>query len=126
MELNILVSADKIETLDAIFNKIRKYRPDFTERMFLEQIIEEWLEPYQRKKEPVLSKDQIILKSNLKKALELSNKTIMDVAREIGIHRSYLHELIKGKFIPSVVIALLLSKSLNYPIEDLFYLEPIS
>lgn len=43
------------------------------------------------------------------------------LAREIGVTRQTIHSIEKGKFVPSVVLALKLSEYFGKPVEELFY-----
>jgi len=120
--------SDMIETLEAIFQKVRAQNPKVTESLFLESIIREWLEPYRRDKDRVtLPRSKVRLKNNLRHAIKLSGKSQAAIAKEIGVNRPYLSQIINGKYEPSVTIALLLAEALGYPLEkfkDLFFLEP--
>jgi len=115
------------EIMQAVFKKAKKSNPDLTESKFFQGIFEEWLEPYSREVS-ALSKSNIVMKNNLKDAIELSGKSQAKIAKEIGINRPHLNNVINGKAEPSIKTVLLLLNSLNYPpekINDLFYLEPV-
>lgn len=88
----------------------------------------EWLEPYKRSPDaPLATREKLVLKNNLKKAVELSGKSQNRIAKEIGINRVYLSQIISGKYEPTITVVLLLARATEYPVEkikDLFYLEP--
>lgn len=44
------------------------------------------------------------------------------LALEVGVTRQTIHSIEKGKFVPSVVLALRLAKYFNKPVEEIFYL----
>ena len=43
------------------------------------------------------------------------------LAGEIGVTRQTIHSIEKGKFVPSVMLALKLAKYFDKPVEELFY-----
>jgi putative transcriptional regulator len=45
------------------------------------------------------------------------------LANEVGVTRQTIHSIEKGKFVPSTLLALKLSKFFDCAVEDLFYLE---
>ena len=51
-----------------------------------------------------------------------ATKTRGQVAREAGIRREYLQQLLAGNHIPSVEVALRIARALNRPVEDLYEL----
>lgn len=119
---------DVDETLQEIFKRAKKLNPSMTKQLFLTGIITMWLDPYIQTNKRVLPKDKVVLKNDLKAAIELSGKTQAQVAREIGLNRSYLGQVVRGNYDPSVTLALLILQSINYPTEkfkDVFSLEPI-
>lgn len=117
-----------IETLDAILQKVKLQNPELTESLFIEQIFWEWLEPFKREPNRIsMPRKKVVVKNNLRQAIKLSSKSQSQIAREIGVHRAYINQIITGKYEPSISIAFLLTEALNYPsekIKDLFYLEP--
>lgn len=116
------------ETLEEIFKRAKKLNPAMNKPQFLKWIITMWLDPYLQEGTSTAQKDQVQLKNNLKEAITLSGKTQAQVAREIGISRAYLSEIIRGVNTPSVLTALLILRATNYPMEklnDIFSLEPI-
>ncbi|HUW64817.1 MAG TPA: helix-turn-helix transcriptional regulator [Spirochaetia bacterium] len=125
----IKLPPDMVDTLDAIFQKAKEHNPGLTESLFLESIIREWLEPYRwGRNHVVLSRDRVRLRNNLRQAIRLSGKSQALIAREIGVNRPYLSQVVSGKYEPSVTLALLLTEALGYPREkfkDLFFLEPV-
>ena len=44
------------------------------------------------------------------------------LALEIGVTRQTIHSIEKGKFVPSVVLALKLAKYFNKQVEEIFFL----
>lgn len=118
---------DAIETLEKLYRAAANINPVLTREVFMESIIKEWLDLYRRTSD-VLPKDKVNLKNNLKQAIELSGKSQAQVAREIGVNRSYLGQVVRGNYEPSVTLALLILQSINYPAEklkDVFLLEPV-
>jgi putative transcriptional regulator len=49
--------------------------------------------------------------------------TQQDLADKVGCSRQTIHSIESGKFVPSVELALKISKVLNCKVEDLFQLE---
>ncbi|ACV64431.1 transcriptional regulator, XRE family [Desulfofarcimen acetoxidans DSM 771] len=123
------LSNDVRDSLEIIYQKANKICPALTREVFLNGVLKEWLNPYLRQdNKPVLQKDKVILRNNLKQALTLSGKTQSKIAQEIGVNRSYIGQIFRGCYDPSVKLALILLQSLNYPPEkftDLFFLEPV-
>jgi len=124
----VKLPAEMIETLQAIYKKAKKHNPNLNESTFFEEIIGEWLEPYKRDRIlPVMRKGEIKLRNNLKYAIKLCGKSQAQIAREVGINRSYLSQILNGQYEPSTSLALLLTQAVGYPPEkfnDLFFLEP--
>lgn len=126
--IKIDLPGDVDETLEEIFKRAKKLNPAINKQQFLKWIITMWLDPYLQDQAEIAPKDQVQLKNNLKEAITLSGKTQAQVAREIGISRAYLSEIIRGVYTPSVLTALLILRATNYPpekITDIFSLEPI-
>jgi putative transcriptional regulator len=46
-----------------------------------------------------------------------------DLAKAVGVSRQTIISIEKGKYTPSVALALKLAKFLNVRVEDIFYLE---
>jgi putative transcriptional regulator len=63
------------------------------------------------------------MKNCLKVERAIRNITQEDLAREIGVTRQAINSIELGKFVPSTVLALKLSKYFNKPVNDLFILE---
>ena len=126
---NLDLPQDINKVLVVIFNKAKKINPALSEKLFFEGIAREWLEPYSIESSgSVLPKGKVLLRNNLKQAITLSGKSQAQVAKEVGISRAYLTQLIKGVYDPSVLLAILLMQVINYPMEkfkDLFFLEPV-
>jgi len=122
MEINL--PEDINETINAVYEKIKRRNPEFNKDMFFKQIILDWLNPYKRDNDTKpLSRKKVMLNNNLILILKYLNKSVSQLAREIGVHRSYLSGVINGKNEPSVTLALLISQDLNIPVKELFYLE---
>lgn len=126
---NVQLPLDLVETLDAIYKKARKQNPSLNESIFIERIMREWLEPFKRESgQSPLPKNKVVLKNNLKAAIKFAGKKQTEVAQEIGINRTYLSQIISGKYEPSITFAFLLAEAVKYPpekVKDLFYLEPV-
>ncbi len=56
--------------------------------------------------------------------VEHGNITQQALANAIGVTRLTIHNVEKGKFIPSTVLALKLALFFEIPVEELFYLLP--
>jgi len=127
---SIALPHELTEIFDAVYKKLKTYDKELSESMLLEYIINQWLEPYERKESgEEMHRGKARLKNNLKQAIKLSGKTRIQLAREIGVNRVYLGQVVNGKCDPSITLALLLAKALNYPpgkIDELFYIEPVS
>ena len=65
-----------------------------------------------------------MLKNDLKIAIIRAGKTNVQVARECGITAQYVSEIITGRRIPSLPLALKICKAINKTIEEVFWLEP--
>jgi putative transcriptional regulator len=72
------------------------------------------------------SGDQFILENNLRKlrffADELSQE---ELANRVGVSRQTIHAIEKGKFNPSVKLALRLARFFQKPLEEVFYLTEV-
>lgn len=100
-----------------MFNSV-KLNPNLTRHAFLVGIIKSWLDLYRnREHKEILSKNDVVLKNNLKHAIAISGKTQAQISRETGISRPHLSQIIAGRYDFSVKMALLLAESLNYPPE---------
>jgi len=118
-----------IETLDSIYKKVKLMDTGLDESTFIERIFDDWLEPYKReRKHTATLKNKVILRNKLKDAVKICGKTQTQIAKEMGINRAYLGQMINGKYEPSIFMVLLLIETIGYPLEkirDLFYLEII-
>ncbi len=69
------------------------------------------------------SSDQYILLNNIRKlrffAAELTQE---DLANRVGVSRQTIYAIEKGKFNPSVKLALRIAKFFQKPLEEVFYL----
>jgi len=63
------------------------------------------------------------MKNSLKVERAIKNITQEELAREIGVTRQAINSIELGKFVPSTVLALRLSKYFGKPVNDLFSLE---
>ncbi|MHC1732238.1 MAG: helix-turn-helix transcriptional regulator [Bacteroidales bacterium] len=63
------------------------------------------------------------MKNSLKVERAIRNITQEELAREIGVTRQAINSIELGKFVPSTVLALRLSKYFGKPVNDLFSLE---
>jgi putative transcriptional regulator len=63
------------------------------------------------------------MKNRLKVERAIKNITQEELAREIGVTRQAINSIELGKFVPSTVLALRLSKYFDKPVNDLFSLE---
>lgn len=123
----IKLPADMIDTIEQLYVAAKGKNPQINESIFFENIISQWLEQFEKYTE-ILPRNKVVLKNNLKQAFKLSEKSQKQIAEEIGVSRTYLSQIANGKYEPSITLALLLLRSLNYPpgrISKLFYLEPM-
>lgn len=51
------------------------------------------------------------------------NLTQADLAEKIGVSRQSINAIEKGKYVPSTLLALKMSKLFKMPVEELFFLE---
>ncbi|MGM0366890.1 MAG: helix-turn-helix transcriptional regulator [Actinomycetota bacterium] len=64
------------------------------------------------------------LKNSLRKCrFEHGQISQQELANEVGVTRLTVHSIEKGKFNPSVFLALKIAKFFNKPVEEIFYLE---
>ncbi len=63
------------------------------------------------------------MKNSLKVERAIKNITQEELAREIGVTRQAINSIELGKYVPSTVLALKLSKYFGKPVNDLFWLE---
>ncbi len=63
------------------------------------------------------------MNNNLKKIIKEKNLKYEDISRDIKIGRTTIYQIANKKSIPSVEIALKLSRYLEIPLIELFYLE---
>jgi putative transcriptional regulator len=63
------------------------------------------------------------MKNSLKVERAIRNITQEELAREIGVTRQAINSIELGKFVPSTVLALRLSKYFGKTVNDLFSLE---
>jgi putative transcriptional regulator len=63
------------------------------------------------------------MKNSLKVERAIKNITQEDLAREIGVTRQAINSIELGKYVPSTVLALKLSRYFGKPVNELFTLE---
>jgi len=63
------------------------------------------------------------MKNNLKVQRAIKNLTQADVAKIIGVSRQTINAMEKGKYVPSTVLALKLSKLFEKSVNEIFELE---
>jgi DNA-binding XRE family transcriptional regulator len=116
------------DILKEIHKKLKKRVPDLTMDTLIAHIIGEWLEGYKRH-ESVMSipKANVELHNNLREAIKVSGKSQAQIARELGINKTYLNHVISGRCVPSVTLTLLLAEAVKCPnrIDLLFSLKPV-
>jgi len=126
---NMLIRGDFMIDLPADIREIyQQVQPrGISESEFLLLVAEEWLECYQHRPCPVMSRGRVALKNNLREHISASGMTQKEIARSIGVNPSYLSEVVSGHYEPSIRIVLLLLAVLKVPpakIRDVFYLVP--
>ena len=69
------------------------------------------------------SKD-LKLKNDLRRCrFENNEMSQQELANAVGVTRLTIHSIEKGKFNPSVTLALKIARYFNKPLEEVFYLE---
>jgi putative transcriptional regulator len=63
------------------------------------------------------------MKNSLKVERAIKNITQEDLAREIGVTRQAINSIELGKYVPSTVLSLKLSRYFGKPVNELFSLE---
>lgn len=63
------------------------------------------------------------MKNSLKVERAIRNITQEDLAREIGVTRQAINSIELGKYVPSTVLSLKLSRFFDKPVNELFSLE---
>ena len=63
------------------------------------------------------------MKNNIKVQRAIFNLTQQDLAERIGVSRQTINALEAGKYVPSTVLALKLSKLFDKPVNEIFDLE---
>ena len=103
---NVKLSGELITKLEILYNKIKIQNPNLAESDLLEFAIRDWLRSYEENiDKKVLRKDRVNMKNNLKQVIKYSGKTQKQIADEIGINATYLGQIIKGKYEPSLSVA---------------------
>jgi putative transcriptional regulator len=51
------------------------------------------------------------------------NLSQQDLAEKVNVSRQTIHSIESGKFMPSYILAIKISRVLNIPVEDLFVVE---
>ena len=63
------------------------------------------------------------MKNNLKVQRAIKNLTQAELANLIGVSRQTINAMEKGKYVPSTLLALKLSRLFEKPVNDIFTLE---
>ncbi len=63
------------------------------------------------------------MKNNIKVQRAIFSLTQQDLAERIGVSRQTINALEAGKYVPSTVLALKLSKLFDKPVNEIFELE---
>lgn len=63
------------------------------------------------------------MKNNIKVQRAVNKLTQAELASKIGVSRQTINAMEKGKYIPSTLLALKLSKLFEIPVESIFQLE---
>lgn len=63
------------------------------------------------------------MKNNIKIERALKNITQEDLAKKIGVSRQTINAMEAGKYVPSTVLALKISKYFDKKVEEIFELE---
>lgn len=63
------------------------------------------------------------MKNNVKVQRAILNLTQQDLAERIGVSRQTINALEAGKYVPSTVLALKISKLFEKPVNEIFELE---
>lgn len=64
------------------------------------------------------------MKNNIKVQRAILNLTQQDLADKINVSRQTINALEAGKYVPSTVLALKLSRLFGKPVNEIFELEP--
>ncbi len=64
-----------------------------------------------------------MIKTNIKKYRQMKGFTQQELANIVNVRRETIVFLEKGKYNPSLKLAMLIAEALNTPIEELFKLE---
>jgi putative transcriptional regulator len=63
------------------------------------------------------------MKNNLKVLRAIKNISQEELAKKISVSRQTINAMEKGKYVPSTVLALKLSRFFENPVEEIFTLE---
>jgi putative transcriptional regulator len=63
------------------------------------------------------------LQNKIKIQRAMKNVTQEELAIKIGVTRKTINTIENGKFVPSVILAIRLSKFFNIPVEELFTID---
>jgi putative transcriptional regulator len=63
------------------------------------------------------------MKNNIKIERARHDMTQGDLAEKIGVSRQSINAIEKGKYVPSALLAIKISKLFKLPVEELFFLE---
>ncbi len=64
-----------------------------------------------------------MLKNRIKVFRAMHDLTQEDLARRVGVSRQTINSIEKGKYVPSVLIALKIARVFNVNLEEIFYIE---
>ena len=63
------------------------------------------------------------MKNNLKVERAIKNITQEELAKQIGVTRQAINSIELGKYVPSTILALKLSRYFNKAVNEIFFLE---
>ncbi len=63
-----------------------------------------------------------MLKNKIKVFRAIHNLTQEDLAKKVGVSRQTINSIERGKFFPSVILALKIARVFGLKVEDIFYL----
>lgn len=63
------------------------------------------------------------MKNNIKVQRAIANMTQAELAEKIGVSRQTINAIEAGKFVPSTVLALKISRLFSKPVNEIFELE---
>lgn len=63
------------KTLENIYQRAKKINPFLNRKIFIEGVIAEWLELYEKPKNRIYKKGEVVLRNHLPAAIKLSGKS---------------------------------------------------